>query len=190
MTKSIATSRKKGIVAYVENPFWDHTSIKVGKKRISVAGGHHVDTDSGEALAHSGIHIVQDVDKDEFVKLYTKNVKAFFDLKPSSMKILMFLVKELQKYKGTDAIYISWQAAEKYFLSEELKVSRTSFQRSIVELIEKKFLAESDEPNKYWFNPHLFFNGDRMTFIREYRVKKKDVGKMLEDRGQQRLNIE
>jgi hypothetical protein len=37
------------------------------------------------------------------------------------------------------------------------------------ELIEKKFLAESEEPNRYWINPHLVFNGTRMAFINEYR---------------------
>ena len=39
------------------------------------------------------------------------------------------------------------------------------------ELLEKKFIAEAVQPHKFWINPHLFFNGDRMTFIREYRIK-------------------
>ena len=39
------------------------------------------------------------------------------------------------------------------------------------ELLTKKFIAEALEPHKFWINPHLFFNGDRMSFVREYRIK-------------------
>ena len=38
-------------------------------------------------------------------------------------------------------------------------------------MMQKGFLAESTKPNLFWFNPNLFFNGDRMIFVREYRKK-------------------
>ena len=33
----------------------------------------------------------------------------------------------------------------------------------------KGFIAESTNPNLYWINPALFFNGDRVRFVKEYR---------------------
>jgi hypothetical protein len=50
-------------------------------------------------------------------------------------------------------------------------LKRPSFQRALKELLEKGFIAESTRPSMFWFNPNLFFNGDRMTFIHEYRRK-------------------
>lgn len=165
-----APTRKKGVLAYAANPFWEPTEVKVGTKIVRVAGGMHV-SEEGESVQHSGIHIVEQVDKDEFVKLYTKNIKAIFDLKPTSQKVLQYLMVELQKTPNADAIYLAWVSAEQYFSEENLGISRASFHRALKELLEKGFIAESIKPNMYWFNPHLFFNGDRMTFIKEYRRK-------------------
>jgi hypothetical protein len=163
-------TRKKGILAYNNNPFWEPTEVKVGSSFVRVAGGTHVG-DAGDSVKHSGIHIVKHVDKDEFVKLYTKNIKAIFDLKPTTQKVLQYLMQELQKTPNADAIYLAWLGADEYFSEVEIKVSRASFHRAMNELLNKKFIAESKMSNMYWFNPHLFFNGDRMTFINEFRKK-------------------
>ena len=66
-------TRKKGILAYPKNPFWEAQEVKIGSKMIKVAGGQHV-TPEGESVAHSGIHVVRHVDETEFVKLYTSNI--------------------------------------------------------------------------------------------------------------------
>jgi hypothetical protein len=166
-------TRKKGMLAYNVNPFWEPTEVKVGSSFVRVAGGTHVG-DEGDSVKHSGIHIVKHVDKDEFVKLYTKNIKAIFDLKPTTQKVLQYLMKELQKTPNADAIYLAWLGANHYFSEVDIKVSRASFHRAMNELLNKKFIAESTMPNMYWFNPHLFFNGDRMSFIKEYKIKKKE----------------
>lgn len=168
----IVPTRKKGISAYAENPFWEPKEIRIGTRLVRVAGGMHV-SNEGESVQHSGIHVVQEVDKEEFVKLYTKNVRAIFDLKPTTQRVLQYLITELQKTPDADAIYLAWVGAQEFFSEENLNVSRTSFHRAMKELLEKGFIAESTKPNMFWFNPHLFFNGDRMAFIREYRVKTK-----------------
>lgn len=163
---------KRGVSVYRDNPFWEPTEIEVGKKRITIAGGSHVDHSTGEQIAHSGIHIVESVDKEQFVKLYTKNMKVFFDIKPSTQKVLMAVIDVIQKNPSCDSIYLNWFTVEDFSEANNLKISRASFHRAITELIEKGFLAEAEDLNKFWFNPHLMFNGDRMTFIREFRVKK------------------
>ena len=70
-------SQKEGVLVYKENPFWESYEVRVGKRFIRVAGGFHVSEETGETIQHSGIHIVEEKDEDEFVKLYTRNLKIF-----------------------------------------------------------------------------------------------------------------
>jgi hypothetical protein len=160
--------KRKNVLAYPENPFWEKTEVKIGSKMIRVAGGYHVNHE-GENVSHSGVHIVREVDEDEFVKVYTKNIKAIFDLKPTAQRVLQYLITQLQKTPNADAIYLAWVGAEEYFSENDIKTSRASFHRALSELIQKGFLAESTKPNIFWFNPNLFFNGNRLTLVHEYR---------------------
>lgn len=162
--------RRKGVTAYPDNPFWEDTQVKVGTKRITVTGGAYI-SEAGEEIKHGGIHVVRDVDESEFLKLYTKNVRAIFDLKPTTQRVLQYLMVELQKTPNADAIYLAWMDAQDYFSEHDLSVSKASFHRALKELLEKGFLAESTRVNMFWFNPNLFFNGNRMTFVHEYRRK-------------------
>lgn len=168
-------SRKKGLLAYSENPFWDEQQVKIGSKLIKVSSGHHLSKETGESISHSGIHVIKEIDESEFLKIYTKNVKVIFDLKPTTQRVLQYLMNELQKTPNADAIYLAWVGANEYFSEVKLNISRSSFQRSLKEMMEKGFLAESTKPNLFWFNPHLFFNGDRMVFVREYRKKSEKI---------------
>lgn len=166
----IEQSRRKGAARYRANPFWDPTEVKVGKKHITVAGGLHV-SNEGESVKHSGVHIVTEVDKDEFIKLYTKNMRLFFDLRPTTQKVLQVILDAVQKAPNTDCIYLHWFTVEEYMDSSGTSISKASFHNAMKELLEKKFVAEATDPHKFWINPHLFFNGDRMTFVREYRLR-------------------
>jgi len=188
----ISTRRKsrKGVDVYRENPFWEPQTVKVGAKRITVAGGMHVNA-LGENVAHSGIHVIEEVDKDQFVKLYTKNVKAFFDIKPSTQKVLMAVINAIQKHPSADSIYLNWFVVEDYSLEHDLSISERSFYSALKELIAKGFLAESESTSQYWINPHLVFNGDRMTFIREYRrVDRKEAPKGAENAIDPQTNLD
>lgn len=191
---SRVTSRKKGIVAYSKNPFWQPYQVKVGKKKITIAGGFITNDKNGETVQHAGIHRVELVDETKFVKIFTKNLKVFFDLGLASQKVLQCLLATLQENKNADGIHLPWFTVEDYSKAHNLKISRTTFHRALREMLEKGFIAESEHPNFYWINPNLFFNGDRMTFISEYRkdtvkstaTQKKDTTlDLVEDIGNQ-----
>lgn len=164
-------SRKKGVVTYSKNPFWDPFEIKVGKRRITISGGFLTNTDSGETINHAGIHRVEVVDEERFVKLFTQNIKVFFNLSLAGQKVLQCLLATLQEHPNTEGIHLPWFTVEDYSKLNNLKISRTTFHRALREMLDKGFLAESEHPNFYWINPNLFFNGDRMTFVSEYRKK-------------------
>lgn len=169
-------SRKKGVIAYTKNPFWKPTEIKVGTRKVTISGGFMTKNDTGETIQHAGIHRIEKVDETRFIKVFTDNLKVFFDLSSASQKVLHCVLEELQKHPNADGIWLPWFTIEDFAIDKSIKISRTSFQRAMREMLEKGFIAESENQNFYWINPNLFFNGDRMVFITEYQkdTKKKE----------------
>ena len=49
-------------------------------------------------------------------------------------------------------------------------MSKYTFNNGLKELLEKQFLFPRS-PNEYWVNPALFFKGDRVAFLKEYRLR-------------------
>lgn len=170
-------SRKVGVSAYTKNPFWKPYEIDVGTKKVTISGGTVLDTGTGEAMKYAGIHRVEYVDEDRFVKLFTQNLRVFFDLSPASQKVLQCVLSTLQDSINSEGIFLPWFTVEDYSKAHNLSVSRATFHRALKEMLSKGFLAESENQNYYWINPHLFFNGNRMTFITEYRKTGKDAYK-------------
>ncbi len=163
-------SRKKGVILHETNPFWRPSEVKVRKKHVTIGRGFIAKQDSGETIDFAGIYRVEQVDDEKFVKLFTANSGLFFELAKPAQKLLQFVLLAVQERKGKDGIYLSWYEVEQWIRTEEIKgLSRASYHRAIAELILKFLLAESTKPNFYWFNPHVFFNGDRMVYIQEYR---------------------
>ena len=161
-----AVSRRPGIPVYDENPCWNSTKIEVRGKRITVASGAYM-SDEGEVEA-GGVHVVQKIDRAQFVKLYTREMKAIFELKPSALKVVQYLIAEIQKTPNADAVYLHWMNAKKYLSGEDIKISTASFHRAMRELLEKEFIYQSPVPNMFWINAKFFWNGDRYRFVRDY----------------------
>lgn len=170
---------------FKQNPFLDAAviSVKTRKKKITVAqGGTIIDNETGEATAETVIAQVVEVDEGQFVKLFTKDIKNFFDLTPAGLKTFALVLNVVQAEGiNRDKIFIHNQ-------DEQLKnfnLSRAVFFRGIDELIKKKFLAKTINPNWYFINPNLFFNGDRAKFIKEYRIQQGEA--TLDEKVKSRL---
>jgi hypothetical protein len=181
--------RKQGVAAYTKNPFWKPTEVKVGTRKVTIAGGFIANNETGEGIHHAGIHRIEWVDEERFVKLFTQNVQAFFDLSPPSQKVLQFVLLALQKNVNAEGIWLPWFEVQDFSAERKLKISRASFQRAMKEMLLKGFIAESENPNFYWINPHLFFNGDRMVFINEYRKDQRKNPRGKSDDSQQQLDL-
>ena len=158
---------RRGVEQYARNPFWSSTKIETRGKRITVERGAYINQD-GERIEAGGIHTVEKIDREQFVKLYTGHMKAIFELKPAALKVLQYLISEIQATPNADAVIMGWFSAERYFSEQDVKLSRRSFLRAMTELLEKDFIAESDKPGLFWINPNYFWNGDRYRFVREY----------------------
>lgn len=164
---------KTGLIKYKENPFLEKEvlTIKVKNRRVGVATGTAlVDTKTGDTIGMTTIAQKVEVDAEEFVKLYTKDITVFFDLSPSGIKTFAILLREVQNEAiNRDKVYFRFDHLE---LTDVGQLSQAVFYRGIQELVKKQFIAKAVEPNWYFLNPSLIFNGDRARFVKEYHIKR------------------
>lgn len=182
-TKAIAAPEKPTAIirlkpasqypTYRINPFVDKTVIKTKTKRLTVGkGATLIDLQTGEIEGVTEVVQVFRVDEARFIKVYTSQIKAFFDLGQGAYRLMQIVFAITQKTPPhSDRIYMNPET-----LPEDLpSISTSAFYRSLAELLEKGFLARV-ESDKHWYfiNPSLFFNGDRVRFITEYNKSKYD----------------
>jgi Firmicute plasmid replication protein (RepL). len=66
----------------------------------------------------------------------------------------------------------------------DIGMSEKTFQRGLKELLAKGFIA-AKTASSFWVNPALFFKGDRVMFIKEYRRRTTSAeASTLEQQGQ------
>lgn len=167
----VAAKSRRGATRYRSNPFLPDAAVntKQGTKRLSNKAGDKfmIVSEHGEIVANSGFHEIVEVDKTQFVKLYINGVKAFQGLKAAGAKVFELIYRAAQDAPGTDRIYLHFMTIEQ----EITPISRATFDRGMTELIERGFIAESVEPGMYYLNIDYMFNGNRLAFIKEYRIK-------------------
>ncbi|WP_299999575.1 hypothetical protein [uncultured Cedecea sp.] len=160
------------------NPFCFDTELKIEtrKKNLTVSRGTELieRKDTSKSYFANIVH-TQEVDKEEFIKLYTSKIKAYFDLTKTAYKVFFIFLRIYQDAIGKDHFYLSCKKAMS--LAEKIDhfaLSESIFYRGVKELIEKRIIAKTNEKNWYFINPAIVFNGDRARFVSEI-VKKKEV---------------
>lgn len=166
---------RRGLERYKTNPFVKHVAANasVGTKRISNKTGDRmmiISEETGEILAPAGFHEIVEVDKSQFVKLFKNGVKAFKGLTNTGAKVFSVLYDEIQKNPSQDYVYLSFSEINQ----DTDPMSDRTFFRGITELLETKFIAESMTIGKFFVNPDFLWNGNRLAFIKEYRLKSID----------------
>lgn len=161
---------------FEKNPFLQaQAEYKTAVKRTVIKGGKAViDVETGAYENTAEIVTTHQVDGERFVKLYTKELHHMFSLTPSSMKVLQVVLSQVQEHVGSDQILLNLKIAEQYFAERDISpLSRSTFYRAINEMILKGFLAPAAVSKDIFFiNPNLFFNGDRIRLVKEYRISR------------------
>jgi hypothetical protein len=192
-TKAVVKSRR-GAVRYAKNPFIGSAlaNTKAGVRRLTSSDGSRmmvVSSSTGEIVAPAGFWQAQEVDKTQFVKLYVNGVRAFKGLTSSGTKVFELLYLQVQETPGSDRIWLTFASIEQ----ERTPMSEATFYRGMRELVDKGFIAEGLSQGSYFLNPDYMWNGDRLAFVKEYRLKApkppkaKPTTEELEAAGQQRL---
>ncbi len=171
MSQNLTKSRR-GVPRYFENPSIQQADLdtKTGTRRI----GNRYDKDStlivtkaGDVLATAQFYDVVKVDKTQFIKLYINGVKALQGLTSAGTKVFELLYCEMQQNVGKDKIYLHFSRVQ----ANNSDMSLATFKRGMKELITKEFLYESSDPFFYFVNITYMFNGDRLSFVKEYQLK-------------------
>lgn len=196
---TVVVKSRRGAVRHVSNPFVSNaaSNTRQGVKRISNKAGDKfmIVSEHGEIMANTGFHEIVEVDKTQFVKLYVNGVKAFQGLKASGTKVFELIYRAVQDAPGTDRIHLHFMSIEQAITP----ISRATFDRGMTELLERGFIAESNIPGMYFLNIDYLFNGNRLAFVKEYRIRESQpqpalsgdaaTRAELESKGQLRMDV-
>lgn len=122
----------------------------------------------GEIKGETGTVFIKEtiVDSSHFIKVYADNLKPYFQLNSSSIKVLMYLFNSLKV--NNDRIIFDMDECKQY---TKIKSNNTIFY-SLAKLCQTEFIARTKHPNIYFINPLIFFNGDRVAFIQAYKKRR------------------
>lgn len=167
MTKESSVFGKKDSPEYEINPSVTIASntTKVGTRKIMNKTGDKcmIVSESGEILAPAGFHEIVEVDRTQFVKVYLGGVTAFNDLSSPGAKVFQMVYSYVLDNANTDIVYLYYKSAK--------NMARATFDRGVVELLNKEIIYKSTIPNQFFLNVNYMFNGNRLALVKEYRVK-------------------
>lgn len=156
------------------NPLLDPREVSVRRRQVRTSGARALlDPQNGEVAAIAAVHTIQYRDDQQFVKVFSAGIKAAFDLTRTASKVFE---RVLEIYEATPMTSGYAEAVELFWFGDGLSgrdigMSEYSYKRGLRELIDKGFLYPRIA-SSFWVNPALFFKGDRVAFINEYRREK------------------
>lgn len=190
-TKKREITGVRGAPAHRENPFLLGAAVDITgrKKRYTITG--KTDAVVGQdgrykgAVEHSIVRLVDDA---QFVKVFSDGIRGMYDLSAPGSKVFRYLFDQVQRSPNVDRIYLYFMDA----VEEPWSISKPVFYRGLAELLDKQFIASSTNPNMYFLNPAMIWNGDRFRFVQEYRRARpasddQAERDQLEARGQLRI---
>ena len=124
-----------------------------------------VDESTGEILGHTAFIRQIEVDEEQFTKFYLNGLKAFFDLKPATLRVFFFTLKFIRPNSDTFDFNIEDCIAE-------TGLGKTTIYRGLTELLNNEVIARGKHEYQYFINPMVYFNGNRITFAKTYVRKK------------------
>ena len=159
------------------NPLLEPTEVTVKKRYVKTGTSEElVSTLTGEVRQTAAIYTVDERDDASFVKVFAAGVAAAFDLGRTASRVFQLVLQEYERApmrQGfAESIELAW--FNDGLSGRSVDMSEKTFQRGLKELLAKQFLAPRS-PSTFWVNPALFFKGDRVKFITEYRRKGSQV---------------
>ena len=156
------------------NPMLDPQEIKTTRRLVKSGRSEQlINASTGEVAGVAAIHQVEERDDAEFVKIFAAGVAAAYDLTKTGQRVFAVVLDQYQRTPMTggyaDSVELFWFGDG--IEGRDVGMSEYTWQRGLRELLDKRFLWPRN-PTSFWINPALFFKGDRVMFIREYRRKR------------------
>lgn len=165
-----AVKEKRGIPVYLTNPSIPGEQEIKKVKRAKLGDerrGFIVDNGTGEILGHGGAiaYEFEEVDKERFVKLYLDGLKKAAGLSKAGLSVFELVYNEMRGRPGEDTVLLGVAMS---------KMEERTFNRGLRELLEKEFLFRSTLASMFFVNIRFMFNGDRLAFVKGYRLRRED----------------
>ena len=180
---------KSEMMSPLINPLVEPQQVKT-KRRLVRSGRSEdlVNPATGEISGVAAIHQIEEKDDAEFVKVFAAGVAAGYELTKTAQRVFQVVLDQYQRTPMSrgyaDSVELFWFGSG--INGRDAGMSERTWMRGLKELLDKGFLYPKDSAS-FWTNPALFFKGDRVLFIKEYRRRKPSAQDELEARGQGRL---
>ena len=171
---------KKGIPIYRSNPSVPQSNAISKRKKVRYGDeqkGFVVNPGSGEILnvGGAGFYEFEEVDNTRFVKLFLAGVKQAAGLSKSGLNLFEIVYRQMQKKPGEDQVILNYFIATEH----EPAMTKRTYNRGLRELLDKEFLYRSPSDGVFFANIQFMFNGDRLAFVKGYRLKNTPVQETL-----------
>lgn len=165
----------RDFTAYDENPFVEKAvqDIKIVRRQQIIRPRNKdeiqmITSTDGEVTGYSQFMRFIEVEEEKFAKLYLSQLASFWELSKPAIRVFSYILTVL---KPKQDLFI-------FIMEDCLQYAGYSSERSVFEgltgLIEANIIARSSHHLKYYINPLVVFNGDRVTFAKTYVKKKKE----------------
>jgi hypothetical protein len=166
-------SIKHDMMSPLVNPLIEPQTIQTTRRLVKTGRAQNLlDPATGELIAKSAIHTIEEKDDENFVKVFAAGIAASYELTKTAQKVFQAVLREYEKTPMTggyaDSVELYWFGDG--LNGESVGISERTWTRGVKELLQKRFLWPKS-PSSYWTNPALFFKGNRVVFIKEYRRK-------------------
>ena len=121
---------------------------------------------------------IEEVDPEQFAKVFTAQLGAFYALKERGIRLLLacwqvyaFEAKKRKENSPLDHLTISPSIYNEIVSRHGGQTaSKATYHRALNELIEAGFIVRSKLEHRYWINPSIFFIGSRVKLVTEIRT--------------------
>ena len=173
MVKKSLKSIKSDMMSPLTNPLIEPQTIQTTRRLVKTGRAQNLlDPSTGELIAKSAIHTIEEKDDENFVKVFAAGIAASYELTKTAQKVFQAVLREYEKTPMTggyaDSVELYWFGSG--INGQSIGISETTWNRGLRELLDKRFLWPKTS-SSYWTNPALFFKGNRVVFIKEYRRK-------------------
>lgn len=165
-------------IIYETNPSVIKTSSRLTtKKQKTIFKNNNsalVDASTGELAGQLQRVFIQEVevDTERFIKVYADSLEELMDLSASGLKVFKLIYSEMLNNYGQDFIYLDFNELVHF---KKWKFTQNTFMSGVNDLLRRGVIYKSVGTNKYFINIELFFNGDRVAVIKQYRLKQADM---------------
>ncbi|MDL2405188.1 hypothetical protein PY650_05870 [Rhizobium calliandrae] len=146
--------------------------VQVQRKRVKTRTTPRelMDPNAGE-VGSGVIHVIEDVNEEHFAEALTDGVRAAFDLGSAGYEVFKVILVEYQQARISDGHRDSLTLffSEGQLNGKRTEMNETQFQSGLNELLSKGVVSQK-APDQYWLNQALFFNGNGVILIKEYRL--------------------